>query len=383
MISIENYKSITDKIEFELADYTVFAGKNNAGKSNILCHIHENYKKEVDPECEVIYIRSDQIDPRTECSTSQKGSEFSKTVVPILNEIVDETILSDLISKFDKSGEKKKAEDEINKILSDSGVEDKKVIISMGSDFGPDDVRKLIGVKALDQYREKDNEIDLDSIGQGSQRLMSIAFILYYKKIYASGGNKKILLLIEEPEAYLHPEWKKSLNTMIKKLLKKEDGSGVDVKVAITTHDPDFVRLNRDDKIYEVSRDQNTKSTTLKHMDNSWSVLGYRSHSEINYFVFNQLSESYFLELYEHFKIKSGINSYDKFDSERLAGKNNTEGKPLLADEKDASGNDITYVTKLRHEFAHPEEEKSVDEGLIAKGIKDLLRIFNDQAIES
>ena len=384
-IGIEGYKSITGKIEFSLNKYTVLAGENNAGKSNVVCYLQEKQKDIPSlSEYEVIYIRSNQINPQNECSTSQKTSDFSKIIAPILDEIVDEGILKELIEKFEESEEKKKMEEEINRALERSGVQDK-VSLHLKSQFGVDDVRKLVGVKILDQYGIGDSERDFNDVGQGIQRLIVVGFILYYKKLFVSNDGKNILLLMEEPEAYLHPKLKKTLHTMLKDLVTEKDGGGgIDVRVVITTHDPYFIELNTENTIYHVSRDENSKATTIsKPLSEDKTRLGYVSHSEINYVVFKQPSPSYFLELYEHFKNLSEpeVTTYTDFDEKYLKDKKGHDGNNIKADKKDKKGKDITYLTELRHKLAHPESSGSSNEEIIEKGIKDLLHVFKDESV--
>ena len=59
--------SITKEIKFELGKYTIFAGENNAGKTNLMKAL-----KSVLPEEQTIYIPAEKIQAQEHLKTAAK-----------------------------------------------------------------------------------------------------------------------------------------------------------------------------------------------------------------------------------------------------------------------------------------------------------------------
>ena len=97
--------------------------------------------------------------------------------------------------------------------------------------------------------REKGIIINPSDLSTGEKVLMSLAIAIYN----ANKDNvKNKVLLIDEPDAALHPEFSKFLLTAIKKHIVDEAG----VKVVITTHSPTTVAMADEEWIYEMDRNE-------------------------------------------------------------------------------------------------------------------------------
>ena len=97
--------SISEEISLELGSYTILAGENNSGKTNLIRAIkdHEDlktYKK--------IFVPAEHIQPQNEeTKSSTTSTEFFKFLKIILEPIFDKNLLKDLVNKFNESEEKK------------------------------------------------------------------------------------------------------------------------------------------------------------------------------------------------------------------------------------------------------------------------------------
>lgn len=86
-----------------------------------------------------------------------------------------------------------------------------------------------------------------DELGTGQEQILALAFAYAYAKAY--GESEGIVLVIDEPEANLHPlaqQWlARSLNSLA------TDG----LQIVVTTHSPHFVDLAKPENIVLVSKD--------------------------------------------------------------------------------------------------------------------------------
>lgn len=79
--------------------------------------------------------------------------------------------------------------------------------------------------------------VPIDSLGEGVQRLAAIAIYRAYLRRHRRSG--KPILLVEEPESYLHPQSRKVLFSALKLAVKQEEQS--EGQVIYTTHSSDFM----------------------------------------------------------------------------------------------------------------------------------------------
>lgn len=90
-------------------------------------------------------------------------------------------------------------------------------------------------------------EINFSDLSSGEKVLISLVFYLY------NSQEKKVfpkLLLLDEPDAHLHPSMSQQFLNVIKNVLVDKFG----VQVIMTTHSPSTVILAQTDSIYEMSR---------------------------------------------------------------------------------------------------------------------------------
>lgn len=96
---------------------------------------------------------------------------------------------------------------------------------------------------------DKNIEIQPADLSTGEKVLMSLAMAIYNS---AEKNIKNKILLIDEPDAALHPQFSKFLLETIKTYIVNEAG----VKVIITTHSPTTVAMADEESIYEMNREE-------------------------------------------------------------------------------------------------------------------------------
>ena len=115
---------------------------------------------------------------------------------------------------------------------------------------------------SIEQYNK---DVPIDTLGEGVQRLAIISLYRCYLKLH--GRNNRAVLLIEEPESYLHPQARSSLFRVLKGAIISDDET--EGQVIYTTHSEDFIdcenfdnliRIGFDDKLEAIHLD----STALK-----------------------------------------------------------------------------------------------------------------------
>jgi putative ATP-dependent endonuclease of OLD family len=111
--------------------------------------------------------------------------------------------------------------------------------------------------RSLRVHPTHDGEVrSFDELGTGQEQILAVAFAYAYSRAYGAGENG-LVLVIEEPEAHLHPLAQRWLANKID--LLGERG----VQVIITTHSPAFVNLRYTDGLACVRKPSIDGATTL------------------------------------------------------------------------------------------------------------------------
>ena len=358
---------IIEKITLELGDYTIFAGENNSGKTNLISAIQEHVSLE---EYEKIYIAAEETNPQEkQIKNSAKGDPFYKIVESLIKPFFQLEMFQPLATNFNTSPKKDAFVQEVNSILGNLGVEKKRFDIKLsGEDLKMEVIIKLVKGIVHDLYDTDIDEVDIENIGAGTKRMIVVALIQAYANI--KNDEKKTMIIFEEPEIYLHPKWKKSLHNSLLELSEREN-----IIVLITTHDPYFIELGKNHIIYQVYRNQAKKdSTDIKPMDKP-GFLDYKSDSEINYMIFDIPSKTYFIELYEY--LLCNYLGEEKFEKLNLWIKEQVKNKKIAVE---FEGDSNPLVSKLRHQLAHYKKEiaelEDIDEGYLRKRIEELKNLI-------
>lgn len=128
----------------------------------------------------------------------------------------------------------------INEILRRAGLTYQVMPPDVGDFELPYRLRLLDEKKAVD--------ISVNDLSSGEKVLMSLALALYNSE---EGGTKPELLILDEPDAPLHPQFSKLLIDVLSETIAKN----ADVSVLITTHSPSTVAMAPDNSVFEIDRD--------------------------------------------------------------------------------------------------------------------------------
>jgi len=130
--------------------------------------------------------------------------------------------------------------DLVNDILSRAGLS-YRVISPDGQDH--ESAYRLMLVD-----KSKSLEISANDLSTGEKVLMSLAVAIY--NTHESVGKPDVLML-DEPDAPLHPRYSKLLMESLREVVAKRAG----VCVVMTTHSPSTVAMCRDNELFEMDRD--------------------------------------------------------------------------------------------------------------------------------
>lgn len=141
------------------------------------------------------------------------------------------------------------------------------------------EVEALINTVINDDIVEKDNRYVYSSDGLELSNLATGAKIFLVLKILLMNGsiNKNTILILDEPESHLHPEWQ-NLFAQVITLLVKEMG----IKVVLTSHSPNFVlamqtysmkyKLGDITNFYTTVKDKDGYRVDYKHVDDTTEI---------------------------------------------------------------------------------------------------------------
>jgi predicted ATPase len=127
----------------------------------------------------------------------------------------------------------------VNNILEEAGLSYRV------SDPEDTDMESDFRLRLVD--RQQGLEISVNDMSTGEKVLMSLALAIYNSN---ESGTRPDILLIDEPDAALHPHYSKILINTLKKSI-------VDIaktKVILTTHSPTTVAMCPDGAIYQISK---------------------------------------------------------------------------------------------------------------------------------
>ena len=161
------------------------------------------------------------------------------------------------------------------------------------------EVETLINTVINDDIVEKENRYVFSSDGLELSNLATGAKAFAILKMLLMNGsiNKNTILILDEPESHLHPEWQ-NLFAQIVALLVKEIG----IKVILTSHSPNFVLAMQTYSMKYRLGDVTNFYTTVKDED------GYR----VDYKLVDDMSEVYadFAKFFSQIKAKYEILKY-------------------------------------------------------------------------
>jgi putative ATP-dependent endonuclease of OLD family len=136
----------------------------------------------------------------------------------------------------------------------------------------PEEVIKTLISHYLQDGALKDERLDITAFGQGFQRHLIYTLITLsgkYKEVPAKKEKKEfapefVLILFEEPEAFLHPAQQENLNFSLERI-----SSGEGRQVLISTHSTHFASRNVDDLPSLLRLGKRGPETIVFHIDDT------------------------------------------------------------------------------------------------------------------
>ena len=125
-----------------------------------------------------------------------------------------------------------KSNQELNKITNQGAFQDTELSFSLGLDV-TSDFYKQIRINADDGVKA-----DISQKGSGIQSAIIISLFIIYVQQLLESKNLSSLFCIEEPEVYLHPHGRRSVDYKLDQYLKIPN-----TQLIVTTHSIDFITL--------------------------------------------------------------------------------------------------------------------------------------------
>ena len=100
--------------------------------------------------------------------------------------------------------------------------------------FTPLNYFKTINILVNDKILGDDYDIDIEELGEGSRNLIILSLLRSYAKNFKQEAQG--LLIIEEPEIYMHPQARRHLLHIFKEIVR-----GSNIQIIITTHSSSFI----------------------------------------------------------------------------------------------------------------------------------------------
>lgn len=184
--------------------------------------------------------------------------------------------------------------------------------------------------------KSTDEPIDFIDLSSGEKVIIGLILKLFTSKYYDDSLNFPELLILDEPDAHLHPEMSKLLLDVLEDTFVNKYG----IKVILTTHSPSTIALSPENCIYQLKNIQDSslkkisKDKALKLLTNFIPTLNidYRNHRQV--FVESPTDVFFYQTLY-------GKHQQHQTPDYKLYFISNSNGKGNSAQVKDT-------VSKLR-----------------------------------
>ncbi|HDC4534766.1 ATP-binding protein [Enterobacter asburiae] len=188
--------------------------------------------------------------------------------------------------------------------------------------------------------RTTGNDISVNDLSSGEKVLMSLALAIYN---VGEGGVRPELLLLDEPDAPLHPQYSHlMIETLIETIVERAG-----VKVVMTTHSPTTVAIAPDNSVYEIGRDAKVpamispgKAVTVLTQGIDFLRVSYEKRRQV--FVESKYDVAYFEKLFDTLNRRRKFN-YQPIFMEPHSGTSNCTDVINIVDKLRISGNDLVW----------------------------------------
>ncbi len=173
--------------------------------------------------------------------------------------------------------------------------------------------------------KSTDEEIPFTDISSGEKVIIGLILKLFTTEYYKENLEFPDLILLDEPDAHLHPEMSYLLISILKDVFVNKFG----INIIITTHSPSTIALVDEDNIFQISNFNNSflkkisKDEALKMLTSFIPTLSidYKNHKQV--FVESPTDQYYYHSIFDvlsqnkqyAFKLYFVSNDYGKGNS--------------------------------------------------------------------
>lgn len=377
----------------ELCDDTQIRAHINNIWNQINSHIH-NFRSNHSQETDYTKIRNTYLIPThgnqkhiydvTEKIIQKSGKNFQDlTESDVIDhikhtEIIQNGLFNSQFALIFKAYQKRKFDNEVNEFLSiNKGENDIKYLTNedFSKKYGPPPWElvneilekanlpyKVIEPKAKNRdfpYKfsltdtKNGIEISANDLSSGEKVLMSLALAIYNTR---EGSSKPDLLLLDEPDAPLHPQFSKLfIDTLCQTIVEKAG-----VNVIITTHSPSTVAMAPDNTVFEVSRETKipnpvSNNSAIEILTSGLDFLKIKNENRKQIFVESKYDVLFYQKFYQ---ILSRRNKYiyTPIFLEPHSGTSNCHDVKSIVKKLRESGSDLAHGL-IDYDLANSTEE--------------------------
>lgn len=210
----------------------------------------------------------------------------------------------------------------------------------------PEGVAEHTSYQAKLRHTDTNVEITADLLSSGEKTLLALALSLYTGSKLGESVRLPKVLLLDEPDASLHPAMAQSLLRVIRETFLDTHG----VKVLLTTHSPTTVALAPEESLYVMRRTPDPRLTkaygrdqALSSLTVGLSTLSVKVDNRRTVFVESEHDESAYQELFRLARSKVRTDFSLDFVASGRGGQGNCDAVKYLVGKLRDSGNDKVW----------------------------------------
>lgn len=189
--------------------------------------------------------------------------------------------------------------------------------------------------------RQRNIRIQVNDLSTGEKVLMSLALSIYSTEEKAARPD---LLVIDEPDAPLHPEFSNYLIQAIKESIVEKSG----VRVIITTHSPTTVAMAPEESIYQMNKDLSkpikvTKQQAINLLTKDLDNMRVSIEERRQIFVESKNDVGYYNRLYKCLSSSNVFTTVPFFLAAKSGDGSNCDDVKDIANALRNHGNDLVY----------------------------------------
>jgi predicted ATPase len=203
-----------------------------------------------------------------------------------------------------------------------------KLLISAGFDYLLDTsveslLEKPIPIKLKSQV-EPFVEVEINKLSSGEKTFISLIIVLYNTDLFFNHGT---VLLLDEPDAFLHPSLAGKFIKALYEVLVREKG----IKVIMSTHSPSTVALSPPESIFVMKRNgdypENMKQNeAIRHLTFGLTSLNISLDDRKQIYTEAKSDQLFYQQIFERLQAKEMLNKNQYLTFIQVSRNKDTEG---------------------------------------------------------